>query len=330
MSDYRSVRAVNNSLMGVYEDDYSAFVAHWVGKQPLPRKDEEYLTLGTMVDTLLTKPDDYDELFTTFEGKTPTAPLMLKFCNELKKLYSIGMPLDGYYPLAYRAAGINTPKLEGFVERFGEYRPYFDFLVSSERKTVISKEQDGQARLIVEQLKTNPYTRDIVNAQNTETGVVFNQMELYGDYRGIRTKGALDRVLISHRSETVQPIDFKTSYNVLDFKNSYYKYRYYRQGSYYTFLLREWLDANGFEDYRILPFMFVVCSTSGGQHWRYRMTERDLEMAECGGETTWGYPIKGWRTILDEMWHMTNVSKEWAFPYECQVNDGVMQLNIFK
>lgn len=327
---YREVKAFNNSLMGIYEEDYSAFVAYWVGNQPLPKKEEEYLTMGSIIDVLLTKPESYEENFIIFRGKAPSAPQMVAFCSKLAALYTPGMPMSGYYPLAYEAVGIKTPKLETFVERFEEFKPYFEFLLERDKKIVITQEQANKAANIVDQLRNNPYTKDIVNAQNTSTGEVHNQLELYGSYRGIPTKGALDRVLISHRNKTVQPIDFKTSYNVLDFRNSYYKYRYYRQGSYYTYLLRQWLDSNNYADYTILPFTFVVCSTSGGQHWLYRMTENDITSAEVGGETTWGYPIKGWRTILDEVWYMTNSSKEFAFPYECQVNNGVMNLNIFK
>lgn len=326
---YREVKAVNKSLMDVYEDDYTAFVAYWVNNIALPEKDRDYLTLGSIVDTLLTKAEDYHDLFATFKGKAPTAPLMLKFCKELDRLYTMGLPLESYYSLAYEAAGISTPKLEGFVARFEEFKPYFGFLQSSKGKTVISKEQGKQAGTIVEQLRNNRYTRDIVNATNTETGEVHNQLELYHTYRGIPLKGALDRVLVSHKHKQVHPIDFKSSYNVLDFRNSYYKYRYYRQGSYYTYLLQQWMNERGIGDYNITPFQFVVCSTSGGQHWRYVMDPVDIEKARVGGETMWGQPIKGWGQILDEIGEMTKLG-EWAFPFECLRSDGVMDLNIFK
>lgn len=327
--NYRQVKAINNSLMGVYEDDYAAFVAYWVNDQALPRKDEEYLTLGSVVDTLLTKPDDYDELFAIFKGKAPTAPQMVKFCSELSKLYSTGMPVEGYYSLAYEAAGISTPKLEGFVARFLEYKPYFEFLVSSTGKSVITKEQASKAGVIVEQLRNNPYTKAIVNAEDTPNGQVFNQLEIYGQYEGIPTKGAIDRLLVSHTKRTVQPVDFKSSYNVLDFRTSYFKYRYYRQGSYYSHLLENWLKEKGWGDYKILPFTFVVCSTSGGQHWLYRMSKEDLFAAQLGGETKFGYKIKGWQTILDEIVYLQD-KREWAFPYECLAHNGIMELNIFK
>ena len=152
---------------------------------------------------------------------------------------------------------------------------------------------------------------------------------MYGRYKGLPLKGAVDKVLVSHKNKTIQPLDLKTSYNVLGFRDSYYKYRYYRQGSYYTFLIEQWAKEQGWADYTILPFIFIVCSTSGGQHWLYKMSEFDIVRARTGGDTKWNYPIKGWEQILGEIKQLSEWN-EWAYPYECQVNDGVMELNIFK
>lgn len=330
--NYREIKAINNSLLSVYEDDYSAFVAHWVGNQPLPGKSDESLTMGSIVDTLLTKPEEYDSKYITFSGDTPSSTTqMFTFCVKLADCYDPILGLEACYQVAYDAAGIKSPKLEGHIAKFEPYKPFVDFLIQSKDKTPITKDQALKASRIVEQLKSNPYTKDFANASGDG---VYNQLELYrtwGTSRGtrLRLKGAIDRVLISHKKKTVQPIDFKTSYNVNDFKSSYYKYRYYRQGSYYTMLLKGWLNEQGFGDYEVLPFIFVVCSTSGGQHWLYRMTQGDIVSAQTGGETTWGYKVKGWQEILEEIVYCTE-NKEWVYPYECQINNGVMDLNIFK
>lgn len=312
--------------MSVYEDDYPAFLAYWLGNQPLPKKSDEFLTMGSIIDTLITRPQDYDNDFIIFTGEAPTAPQMVQFCSKLAGLYTPGLPLDSYYQLAYDAVGIKTPKLEGFITKFELYKDYFNFLVNRGNKIVLTTEQASKAGRIVEQLKTNPYTKDLVNAQGEG---VYNQLEVYSERNGLRLKGAIDRVLISHKKKTILPIDFKSSYDVRHFSQSYYKYRYYRQGSYYRYLLSMWARDQGYKDYIILPFRFVVCSTSGGTHWQYVMGDMDIAAAQEGGITSWGYLVKGWREILTEIEYMRD-NKEWNYPYECQVNNGIIELNIFK
>lgn len=319
--------------MGVYEDDYQSFVNYWVSNIALPRKSDESLTMGSAVDVLLTKPEEFDSQFIIYTGQTPTGQ-MLSFCQEMAKLseqpdvcFSINEQT------AYDKVGIKGSKLETVIAKYEPFKPYTEFLINRENKHVLSIEQSSKAHKIVEELKMNKYTAPFVNAKADETHEVHNQLELYNNWEQdgvvLSLKGALDRVLVSHEKKIIQPIDFKTSFNVLQFDHSYFKYRYYRQASYYTYLLARWAEERGLGDYKIPNFMFVVCSTSGGQHWLYRQASNDLVEARLGGETYGGYKIKGWEQILNEIVFLTK-SREWAFPYEAQTNNGIIELNIFK
>lgn len=328
---YREVKAINKSSMDIYEDDYQTFVNWWVNNQPIPSRGEEFFSLGSAIDVLITRPQDYENEFAIFRGVAPTAQMMA-FCNALADFSASSdapLPVGTFYQQAYDKVGIKASKLETIVSKFeGQFLPYYTFLTTSGDKTVLSIEQASKAGRIVQELRENRFTAPIVNAENTDNYEVHNQVEIYSSYKGIPIKGALDRVLISHKKKIIQPIDFKSSSDIFNFERSYSKYRYFRQGSFYSHLLKSWVEGSNYADYTILPFMFVVCSTTGGQHWMYRMHEDDVAGARFGGDTQ-GYKIKGWQEILDEIVYMTEKG-EWAFPYEAQINNGIIELNIFK
>lgn len=332
MTNYREVKAINKSSMDTYEDAYQDFVNWWVNNVPIPSRSEDFFNLGSAIDVLITRPKDYENEFTVFRGTAPTGQMM-SFCNalaELSKATDAPLPVSTFYQSAYDKVGIKGSKLETVAGKFeGSFIPYYEFLTNTGGKTALSLEQAAKAAKIVEEVKENRFTSPFVNVQNDDDNEVWNQLEIYTSYRDIPLKGALDRVLINHKKQIVQPIDFKSSSNIIDFQGSYYKYRYYRQGSYYTYLLERWLQEKGYKGYKILPFLFVVYSTTGGQHWCYRMTEKDLADARFGGETPAGRQIKGWEDILKEI-DVMGKWNEWAFPYEVHVNHGIIPLNIFK
>lgn len=333
-SDYRSIKAISNSLMGVYEDEYGTFLSYWVYNKPLPGKSTSSLTIGSLIDTLLTRPEDYEKMFCSFDGLVPTGQMDL-FCRELAK------HPDYSYEDAYKAVGFKRDKLENIVEKFQLYKDYLGFLVASNLLglNVVDKEDDAKAKRIVAELKLGKYTSDVVNMDNSVPGIdVYYQLELFNRINpfelqypdiGIDVKGALDKVIVDHNREIIYPIDYKSSFNTDQFDESYVKYRYYRQGSFYTHLLKLWAVEQGFANYRIAAFAFVVCSTGGGKHYIYKMDSNDLIKAEWGGELLDGTQIKGWRNILFEIAYLDKLGS-WEYPYKAVHNNGVVPLQIFK
>lgn len=325
--DYRQVKAINNSLMSVYEDNYLQFIANWVNNVPIPDKSDNSLTLGTLIDVLITANETYNDKFIIYDGDVPTGQV-LKFCELLAKKCKDPDLAHLYYDQIYDEIEIKSPVLAKFIStKFEPAEEYYKFLLRNNDKKTISNKQDSIAKQKYDELQQNPYTARFINVKNSDTVEVHNQLELYYKYKSLPIKGALDRVLISHEKKIVQPIDFKTSHNIGDFKHSYYEYKYYRQASFYNYLLKQWMIEKGISDYEIKPFIFVVCSTTSTSHWCYKVSQNDLEMAENGGYTYFGKYIKGWKQILDEIDYNSAVS--WQFPYECLINNGIVELNLF-
>lgn len=331
-TDYRSIRAISNSIMGVYEDDYESFVRYWVYNQSLPQKSDASLSLGSAIDTLLTRPDEFNDIFIVYNAPAPTGQ-MQAFCFALANAYDESATAPPYQ-LAYEVAGFKRDTLPKVLERFEPFKQYYQFLIDSKEKAVLTAEQAARAFQIVSELKAAKYTSGPVNTE-PQPGVldVYNQLELMAtiDIGGqvLPLKGALDRVIVDHLERRILPFDFKSSFNSDGFESSYVKYRYYRQGSYYTYLLQKWAEEQGIGHYKIARFVFIVCSTNRGRHYLYQMTDVDLRAAEFGGMLQSGYKIKGWRQILEELAWLQN-NNNWDYPYEAQVNGGVVPLNVFK
>lgn len=330
-SDYRSIKAVSNSLMSVYEDDFSAFVRYWVYDQDLPSKSDDSLVMGSAIDTLLTRPEEFEDKFIIYSGISPTGQ-MLQFCYALANTNIDGLGPD--YQMAYNTVGFKRDTLEKVKEKFESFRSYFKFLLDSKGKGVLSNEQADKAKLIVQELSEGQYTKHPVNARSIPGKLdVYNQLELKSEWRShkqvLPIKGALDRVIVDHGRKFVVPIDFKSSFDSLNFEYSYVKWRYYRQGSFYSYLLRQWLDDQGLQDYTIGKFLFVVCSTSRGRHFTYQMSETDINAARNGGLIQYGYKIKGWKEILNEICYLQG-KDSWDYPYEAIINNGIVPLNVFR
>jgi hypothetical protein len=330
--------------MAIYEDDFTTFVNYWVKNVPLPERSDDSLRMGSVIDTLLTRPEEFNDKFIVYKGVYPSGQ-MLQFCNYLATKWDGITPISEWHQSAYEDVGFKRDNLAKVLEKFEVYRDYFEFLIDSKNKSVVSAEMASRARYIVGQLKDGEYTRGIVNAHTFKSErvdiTVFHQLELTQVWtgeptfskpkwkKGIAIKGALDKVIVDHVRKVIIPIDYKSSFNVEGFQDSYFKWRYYRQGSFYTFLIKQWAIEQGYDGYTIRPFKFVVCSTTGGKHYIYEMDEIDIKKARTGGTTYNGINVKGWEDILDEIAYMTEVDK-WDYPYMAQIKNGIVPLNIFK
>lgn len=336
-SNYRDIKAISNSLMSVYEDNYQDFVNYWVKNIPLPQKKDDALTMGSLIDTIITNPNEFKERFIIFNEEAPTGQI-LQFCTKLANKYREGCDITTLYQGAYDEVGFKRDTLSKVVERFDQYKPFFEFLVNRKDKDVITKEQFDKATQIAQELMHGKYTKNIINARtikNDEEDIeVFNQLEIQDLFIGVNDesvaiKGALDKVIVDHKRKVILIADLKSTYSVSNFPNSYEKWRYFRQGSFYTHLVKLWAFWKSYKDYTIKPFTFIVCSTTFGKHYLYQMSTNDIKQAQFGGYLITGEYVKGWDQILNEITHMQKLGN-WDYPYEAVVNNGVISLNIFR
>ena len=86
--NYREVKAVSNSILSEFEKDFRAFRNWWLYSKPFDVKDSISLTIGSIVDTLLTREEDFENFYIIDEGYN-ISPQMTKFCNHFLDLLKL-------------------------------------------------------------------------------------------------------------------------------------------------------------------------------------------------------------------------------------------------
>lgn len=128
--------------------------------------------------------------------------------------------------------------------------------------------------------------------------------EKYGVINGQKVKILGDLVLINHQTKIIYPYDLKTTRAMSEFAAGYKSYKYYRQGSLYSQVLKQ-----NYKGYKIMPFTFIVVATQTDEKPElFEMSTIDLNVAMTGvvyGMS--GYAIAGIEKLLEDInWHIEN------------------------
>ena len=128
---------------------------------------------------------------------------------------------------------------------------------------VKSAEEYLTVRNIVASIKNHKFTKEYFRKAGSELEIVY-QLPIFFNHKTLDCKALLDMVIFNHSDKTIQPIDIKTtSGRTVHFPTSFRKYRYDIQAAWYTLALEYYKNNNIFySDYKVLPFKFIVESTT--------------------------------------------------------------------
>ncbi len=285
------------------------------------KSESDALTLGSLVDVMLTESDNFDNLFLVNDNVRPSGQL-----GDYIDLIYQGFSEED----AYSAVGFKRDKLEVIKEKFQYEGPqaYFKFLLESKDKKVISREEYDKALKIVNSLLTNRFTSKYFNCEDTEC---LTQLELYWNYKDFDCRSRLDIVKINHKEKTILPIDVKTSgKSTYNFLESIIRFRYDLQASFYMEALQWYIDnKEEYKGYKLLPFLFIVEHTDyPGLPLIYECTEKDIYGGKYGGITTTGVKLKGFDELVTDLkWYYQYDS--WDYTREIIENNGKVEINLF-
>ncbi|NCA22835.1 MAG: hypothetical protein EBS86_17105, partial [Crocinitomicaceae bacterium] len=250
---------------------------------------------------------------------TPTA-MMLDFVEALYKYTVEATAEDGTVTRsfedmckdAYTDAGFKIT-LDAVLKKFigSEAEIYYKEIreVRSKNLTVVTTKEIENAEKVVNELRTNAVTADIVNLVNDSQYSVFNQLQVEGyEVLGHMFKSMMDKVIVDHKAKTVQVYDLKCTWSVENFYSEYYLYRRaYIQGYLYHQAAQFWASENGYGDYKILYPKFIVCdSTNYMNPLVYAMTMRSWTDAVNGFEYK-GREYPGVKQLIEDLkWTLEN------------------------
>ncbi len=239
------------------------------------------LTMGSLVDCLLTTPEEFNATYAVFRGTAPTDK-MLVFANEYIRLYkeaharTEGDEFVNSKDLILQARlNVEYDKRlsdEVIITKFDNAcSDYVTFVINNDDKIIVDEATYNHAVELNRITRESKYLTHIFDPK--EGTFVLFQVPIYIEIDKFTGKALLDCLVVDTINKTIEPIDFKTYED--SFENSYWKYKYYYQEAWYVWILNcitygyfsklempEELLSINIEEYKIKQFSFIAIDKS--------------------------------------------------------------------
>jgi hypothetical protein len=336
---YRAKAIDSSSSLKEFSMDRKKYYRKYILGEDVEDKDTQAATIGRVVETLLLEPEEFDNRFHMSSCAEAPSALMLAFVNALYKHTkeatddhgNVTRSFEDISKDAYVESGFKI-KYDAVIGKFvgSDAEIYYNEmrLVKSKGLTVVTAEDVTNAEKIVEELRNNPVTKDVVNLVNSPRYSVYNQLQVENyEIDGHMFKSMMDKVVVDHEQRTVQVYDLKCTWSVENFLEEYYLYRRaYIQAYLYTIAATAFRDSQEeLDEYDVLPPRFLVCdSTNYYNPLIYKLSEQDLEDA-YSGFTHKNREYKGVGTIIADLkWALEN--NVWNISRENSITNGLVKI----
>lgn len=233
--------------------------------------EKKHFMIGDGVDMLLSDPDLFPQLMHVSElteEQKPTGKSLgvVHLAYEKYKEEPASTSITFFQGLVWEASReLEWNPKWGQVAIVKAFTPYYDYfldLIKAQGKIVLTVEDNDKITSIVMAIRTHKNTAQYFIPSNDT--VIITQMAIYWEREFVPCKALLDHVIINHKNLTIQPIDYKTMGDTIySFPKVLKQRRYDIQAAWYTLALQEYIKQNSqYQNYTILPFKFIVASTT--------------------------------------------------------------------
>ena len=338
-ANYRAKAIDSSSSLKEFSMDRKKYYRKYILGESVEDKDTQAATIGRVVETLLLEPHLFDEKFYMSACATAPTGLMLAFVEALYKFTkeatddngNVTRSFEDISKDAYTESGFKI-KYDAVISKFvgSDAEIYYNEIrkVRGQNLTVVTTEDVTNAEKIVEELRNNPVTKDVVNLVNSPRYTVYNQLQVEGYVLdGHEFKSMMDKVVIDHEACTIQVYDLKCTWSVENFLEEYYLYRraYIQALLYYKAVLHFMNNTEEIRGYRVEPPRFIVCdSTNYYNPLIYTLSDKDLEDA-YNGFTHKNREYTGVATLIKDLkWALEN--NVWNLSRENSINNGLVNI----
>ena len=296
-NEYYAAKAVNQSLLKAL---LAGIGTYKKAESNLFYEEADHFILGNLVDCYLTTPSLIEqEFFVVPELESKPSDKVMSIVQEVyskKRTMFLNDHCDEIYTsLNEHEYYLNRKKdtceednrVTDIIEKGVEY---WNALIESKNRQIISLEEKELAKNIVESLKTNPRTAKYFNSKN----ITLYQYPIYFKYSDLNCKALFDMLLINTKQKLIQPVDIKTiGGSTKEFPRNVQLHKYDIQAAWYSLALKltDYIQTPlhgeiDISDYTILPFRFIVESTKspGLLPLVYEISEEDMHIARFGAK----------------------------------------------
>lgn len=338
-ANYRNVMLDSSSSLKDFSQDRKKYYRKYILGETVEDKDSQASVMGKLVETLLMEPHLFDCKFHMSACATTPTGMMLDFVealytatrNATDDYGNVTRSFEDMSREAYEKAGYKI-KYEQVISKFigSDAEIYYNEIrqIRAKNLTVVTADDVAKAEQIVDELRNNPVTRDIVNLQESHRYMVRNQMQVEGyEVDGHMLKSMLDKVIIDHRTKTVRIYDLKCVWSVENFYEEYYLFRRaYIQGYVYYRAMEHFVKTSDqLKGYKVELPRFLVCdSTNYFNPLIYEMTRKDIDDAYNGFDYK-GRTYPGVKQIIKDLaWALD--TNTWNMSRKNAESNGVVKL----
>jgi hypothetical protein len=337
---YRAVPMDSSSSLKEFSTNRRKYHKKYILSEKVEEEDNKASVTGRVVETLLLEPEEFDNRFYMSTCISAPTGLMLDFVTALcdftleatDEFGNVNRPFEDIAKDAYVKSGFKI-KFDAVINKFqgSDAELYYNELrtVKGKGLTVVTVEDVSNAEKIVEELRTNPITAEIVNLVPSARYSIENQLQVEG-YKidDHLFKSMMDKVIIDHHEKTIQVYDLKCTWSVENFYEEYYLYRraYIQAYLYWKAAQSLTVDsASEYYGYRVEPTMFIVCdSTNYMSPLIYELSMEDLMEAYNGFEHK-GRKYPGVKQIIEDLkWAIAN--DKWNISRDHYLLNGVVNI----
>jgi nucleoside diphosphate kinase len=336
---YRAKMIDSSSSLKEFSMDRKKYFKRYILGESVEDKDTQAILMGKVVETLLMEPEEFDNRFYMSSCVSAPTGLMLDFVEALYRFSKEATDEDGNILRsfediskdAYVESGFKI-KYDAVIKKFAgsEAEIFYNEIrkVRALNLSVVTSQDVTNAEKIVEELRNNPFTRDIVNLVSSSRYSVYNQLQIEGyDVDGHEFKSMIDKVVIDYEEKTIQVYDLKCTWSVENFFEEYYLYRraYIQAYLYYQAAHHICKTNDDCKGFKVLPSKFIVCDSTN-YYSPLVYTLSGVSLAEAyDGFVYKGRNYPGVGTIIQDLkWAIDN--NVWNVSRENFNNSGVVNI----
>lgn len=338
-ANYRAIYLDSSSSLKDFLLDRKKYHKKYILNEDVADSESAAANMGRIVETLLMEKEEMDNRFMMSAISSPPTGLMLSFIEALYKITvdatddkgNVTREFSDMAQEAYALSGFKI-KFEAVLSKFigSDAEIYYKEIreMRSKGLTVVTSAEVSMAEYIVEELRTNPVTAELVNLTSSSRWEIRNQCQVEGYMvDGHLFKSMMDKVIIDHKEKVVKVYDLKCTWNVENFYNEYYLKRrayiqayLYKQAALYMVSKEESLEG-----YRVENICFIVCDS--GNYLNpliYTVDDDDMDDAYNGFSHN-GREYTGVKEIIENLiWAQDN--NVWNMSKKNHENGGIVKL----
>lgn len=336
--DYREIKALNQSTLKKILTSPQSFLQAVKKMESREISTEDHFILGNAIDLMLTSTrEEFNSKFAIVPddmGVTDAIKTILD--NIYLELEELKVDLGSWETQRdiilkhikfqnYQGNWKDDTKIDAVIKAGIKYMA---IKILSEGKTPITQTDYAKATNCTMALRGDKFTASYCVKKLGKNIDIIDKFIVAFEHKLLNFKGELDRVIIDHNTQTIQPIDFKSTGKPINmFNGDFWKLRYDFQAAVYTLGLTKHPEIKELIDkgYKLLNFLYIVVETNlYNSPMVFEVSKDIIEIGLEGGQV-FNREYEGFEQAILR-YKYAHENNAWEYPMEYYQLNGKMPI----